>query len=349
MTKIAPADIVSFIVDSANDNLSSIAESQFGLIASNMGTTVVLMSSFAIVLLFANMALQIKPMDGADLFPVLIKIGLINAFAFDWVHFNYVSGQIVAGLDNIAGLIIGSITGETGSGAVFFAERFDELTAELTDYANQIGANMNWMAGAMMSVLMTVLVAVLSGAAALMLVLSKMVVTLLVGIAPVMMTLTLFRVTQDYFNRWLSALIAWSIYPIVIAGVFSVIFGLLNMLQVAVGGADEVTTIGTAIPFLAMILLSLVLIYFIPVIVRTLSGDINSGLAGSVVGGIGRRAYNQSIRPATSMRARPKPPIAPHVFNQPREYSLQPTVDGVGARITRIAERSERLRPTKTH
>ncbi|MEH6737038.1 MAG: type IV secretion system protein [Sulfitobacter sp.] len=51
------------------------------------------------------------------------------------------------------------------------------------------------------------------------LVLSKMVVTLLVGIAPVMITLTLFKITQDYFNRWLSALIAWSLYPIVIAGV----------------------------------------------------------------------------------------------------------------------------------
>ena len=336
--------IISFIVDSANDSLSSIAESQFGLIASSMGTTVVLMSSLAIVLIFANMALQIKPMDGADLFPVLIKIGLINAFAFDWVHFNYVSGQIVAGLDNIAGLIIGSITGETGSGAVFFAERFDELTAELTDYANKIGENMNWMAGAMMSVLMTVLVAVLSGAAALMLVLSKMVVTLLVGIAPVMITLTLFRVTQDYFNRWLSALIAWSLYPIVIAGVFSVIFGLLNMLQVAVGGADEVTTIGTAIPFLAMILLSLVLIYFIPVIVRTLSGDINSGLAGSLVGGIGRRAYHQSVRPVQDWKAQQTSSVRLQAQSQSREQSLPSKGEGAGARVTRIAERSERLR-----
>jgi type IV secretion system protein VirB6 len=320
------------------------AESQFGLIASSMGTTVILMSSLALLLLFANMALQIKPMDGADLFPVLIKIALINAFAFDWVHFNYVSGQIVAGLDNIAGLIIGSISGETGSGAVFFAERFDELTAELTDYANQIGANMNWMAGAMMSVLMTVLVAVLSGAAALMLVLSKMVVTLLIGIAPVMISLTLFKVTQDYFNRWLSALIAWSLYPIVIAGVFSVIFGLLNMLQVAVGGADEVTTIGTAIPFLAMILLSLVLIYFIPVIVRTLSGDINSGLAASVVGGIGRRAYHESVRPVQGWKAQQTSSVRPQAQNQSREQSLPSTGEGAGARVTRIAERSERLR-----
>jgi type IV secretion system protein VirB6 len=242
-------------------------------------------------------------------------------------------------LDNIAGLIIGSITGETGSGAVFFAERFDELTAELTDYANKIGENMNWMAGAMMSVLMTVLVAVLSGAAALMLVLSKMVVTLLVGIAPVMITLTLFKVTQDYFNRWLSALIAWSLYPIVIAGVFSVIFGLLNMLQVAVGGADEVTTIGTAIPFLAMILLSLVLIYFIPVIVRTLSGDINSGFAASIVGGIGQRAYQRVSTPAQKLRpTRMKVP-------DPLNEHFSPLADeGTGAKIKRITERSERLR-----
>ena len=93
---------MSFIVDSANDNLSKIAESQFFLIGSSIGKTIVLMSSLAIVLLFANMEMQIKPMDGADLVPVLIKIGFINAFAFGWVHFNYISSQIVAGLDNNA-------------------------------------------------------------------------------------------------------------------------------------------------------------------------------------------------------------------------------------------------------
>jgi type IV secretion system protein VirB6 len=206
---------------------------------------------------------------------------------------------------------------------------------------------MNWMAGAMMSVLMTVLVAVLSGAAALMLVLSKMVVTLLIEIAPLMITLTLFKVTQDYFNRWLSALIAWSIYPIVIAGVFSVIFGLLNMLQVAVGSADEVTTIGTAIPFLAMILLSLVLIYFIPAIVRTLSGDTNSGLAGSVVGGIGRRAYHQSDNMAQNGHHRRSVEPSTDIPIFPKEYALPQSKVGSGARITRIAERSERLRPVR--
>lgn len=185
-------------------------------------------------------------------------------------------------------------------------------------------------------------VGVLRGAAAFMLILSKMVLALLVGIAPVMITLTLFRVTQDYFNRWLSTLINWSLYPIVIAGVFSVIFGLLNMLQVAVGGADEVRTIDTAIPFLAMFLLSLVLIYFIPAIVRTLSGDINSGLAASVVGGIGGRAYHQTIQPL-----RQATPFRIQTSGQQTRHSLPSTGERAGARISHIADSSERLRSIK--
>jgi type IV secretion system protein VirB6 len=62
----------------------------------------------------------------------------------------------------------------------------------------------------MMSVLLTVLVVVLSGVVALMLVPSKMVTTLLIGLALVMIMLSLFKATQDYFNRGLSSLIAFS-------------------------------------------------------------------------------------------------------------------------------------------
>lgn len=341
--------IVTFIVDAADSSLNSIAESQFAAVESTMGTVILLMSTLALVLLFANMLLQMRPIDAADLFHIIIKIGLINAFAFNWVNFNYVSGSITAGLDNIAGVVIGSITGETGSGAVFFAERFDQLTEELSDYANQMGQQMNWMAGAMMSVLLTVLIAVLSGAAALMLVLSKMVVTLLIGLAPVMITLTLFKATQDYFNRWLSSLIAWSLYPIIIAGVFSVIFGLLNLLQAAIGDASEVVTIGVAMPFLAMIFLALVLIGFIPAIVRTLSGDINSGLAGSMTGGIGRRAYQQTL----GLASRPQPQQVQQAQLSPRDLRPNPSAPpprqdtGAGARALRAQARTDRLRGKK--
>jgi len=333
--------LVSFIVNAADESLATIAQSQFSAIASGLGTSIMLMSTLAVILLFVNMALQIRPMDGATLFPILIKIGLINAFAVNWVHFNFVSGLIISGIDNVAGAIIGSMSGETGAGATYFAARFDQLNNDLADYANQIGANMNWMAGAMMSVLLTVLLAILGGAAALILVLSKMVITLLIGIAPVMIALTLFRATQDYFNRWLSALIGWSLYPIVIAGVFSIIFGLLRLLQGAVGETGNVTNIGSAIPFLAMIFLSLVLISFIPGIARTLSGDLNSGLAGSAVGAIGRRAYS-----ARSFPSRGTPANRNEQAAQPRSLPPAPSQNN-GAKTLARKERSERLRHRK--
>jgi type IV secretion system protein VirB6 len=89
------------------------------------------------------MLLQTRPIGAADLFHIMIKIGLLNAFAFKWVNFNYVSGSIIAGLDNMVGVVIGSIAGETGSEAVFFAERFDQLIEGLSDYANQMDQQMN--------------------------------------------------------------------------------------------------------------------------------------------------------------------------------------------------------------
>ncbi len=158
--------IVTFLVDAADQGLDSVAESQFAAISSGIGTAIMLAATVAIVLLFINMAFQFRPMDGTELIPLLIKIGLINAFAFNWVNFNYVSSFITDGLDNIAGLLIGSITGDTGSGSAYFAERFDQLINELADYANEIGANLNWMAGAMMSVLLTALLSVVGGLAA---------------------------------------------------------------------------------------------------------------------------------------------------------------------------------------
>lgn len=341
--------MVQFIVDAADQGLNAIAESQFAAIASGMGSAILLMMTLAIILLFINMALQMRPMDGAEMFHLLVKIGLIQIFAFNWVQFNQVSGYVVDGIDNIAGLIVGSITGETASGPAFFAQRFDQLTNDLAAYANEIGAQLNWVAGAMMSVLLVFLLSVLGGIAALTMVLAKMVFTLLIGLAPIMIALSLFRVTEDYFKRWLSALVSWSLYPIVIAGVFSVIFGLIDMLQSRLGDATDISSIGYALPFLMIVFLALALVLFIPTIVRTISGDINAGLAGSVVGALGQGAirgaaqFSQSPRPQQAQQAQPKP------RDQRQNPAAPPPLSntGAGARAMRELARSERLRQIK--
>jgi len=338
--------IVSFIVDAADQGLETVAASQFAAVAGGLGTAIVIAATFAMIMLFINIALQIKPMVASEVYPLLFKIALINAFAFNWVNFNYVSGQIFDGLDNVAGMLIGSITGDSGSGAGYFADRFDQMIDDLADYANEIGSNLNWMTGAVLSVVLTVLLSVLGGAAALVLVLAKMVVTLLIGIAPAMIMMSLFRITHDYFQRWLAALVSWSFYPVVIAGVFSVIFGLMRVMQSALGGAGNTTNIGAAIPFLALISLSLALIWFIPSIVRTLSGDINAGIAGSFSGGMGRsmtRLPQSGNRPKSEVIHRNmERGNSPTSEATPRTSDLQST--GTGAKLLRMKERADRLR-----
>ena len=339
--------MVQFFVNAADQGLDTIAESQFAAIASGMGSAILLMMTLAIIILFINMSLQIRPMHGADMFYLLIKIVLIQLFAFNWVQFNQLSGGIIDGIDNVAGLIIGSITGQTGSGPAYFAERFDQLTNDLAAYANQIGAQLNWMAGAMMSVLLVVLLSLLGGVAALIMVLAKMVVTLLLGLAPIMIALSLFKVSEDYFKRWLAALISWSLYPIVIAGVFSVIFGLIDLLQAELGDANDIISIGMALPFLMIVFLSFALVLFIPAIVRSLSGDINAGLAGSVVGAATRKALlgapqgrqMQQVQPSKQAAQRDRPANTNSGAGRPST--------GTGASLARIMARNERLEKYK--
>ena len=129
-------------------------------------------------------------------------------------------------------------------------------------------------------------------------------IALLIGIAPVMIFLTLFEVTKDYFARWLSALISFAIYPIVIAGVFATITGVSAALIGELGDPEGATNIGALIPFFMMVLMAKGFIIATPFIVRSISGNImmpamSAGLGGAY--GFGRalggsqQAYNRYL------------------------------------------------------
>ncbi len=111
-------------------------------------------------------------------------------------------------------------------------------------------------------------------------------IALLIGIAPVMIFLTLFEVTKDYFARWLSALVSFALYPIVVAGVFATITGVSSALIGELGDPEGASNIGALIPFFMMVLMAKGFIIATPFIVRAISGNImmpalSGGLAGS--------------------------------------------------------------------
>lgn len=278
--------IVSYFVETSEGYLNSAAETQFGAVAATVGTMIQLAATVLVIFVFINMAYQYRSMDGRQAFWLAVKIILIGIFATNWTQFNSVSAAILNGIDSIAGSLVASVGGGVPGPSGTFAEEFDDLIEALGNYLNAAGSELNWMAGALMDMLGVVLLSLLGGLAAFILVASRLMIALLIGIAPVMIFLTLFEVTKDYFSRWLSALISFAIYPIVVAGVFATIVGVADALLTELGDPAGASNIGALIPFFMMILMAKGFIVATPFIVRAISGNIvmpalTSGMGGS--------------------------------------------------------------------
>ena len=264
----------------------------------------VLATTLVVILVCANMIYQYRAMDGRTAFWLATKIGLIGVFATDWVEFNSLASAVLSGIDSIAGSLVASVGGGTPGPSGTFAEEFDRLIAELGDYLNAAGSELNWMAGALLDVLGVLLLSILGGLAAFILVASRLMIALLIGMAPIMIFLTLFEVTKDYFARWLPALVSFSIYPVVVAGIFATITGVSSALIGELGDPETASNIGALIPFFMMVLMAKGFIIATPFIVRSISGNImmptlSVGLGGAYEFGraaIGsQQAYNRYL------------------------------------------------------
>lgn len=278
--------VVTYFVETSQGYLDTAAETQFGSVAATVGTLLVLGTTVVVIFVFLNMIYQYKAMDGRTAFWLAVKVGLIGIFATNWLQFNALSSAILAGIDSIAGALVASVGGGVPGPSGTFAEEFDRLIAELGEYLNAAGSELNWMAGAMLDIVGVLMLSILGGLAAFILVASRLMIALLIGIAPIMIFLTLFDVTKDYFTRWLSALISFAIYPIVVAGVFATITGVASALIGELGDPEGATNIGALIPFFMMVLMAKGFIVATPFIVRAISGNImmpalSGGLSGS--------------------------------------------------------------------
>ena len=296
--------VITYFVETSQGYLDTAAETQFGSVAATVGTLLVLGTTLVVILVLLNMIYQYKAMDGRTAFWFAVKIGLIGIFATNWVQFNAVSSAILAGIDSIAGALVASVGGGSPGPSGTFAEEFDDLIAALGDYLNAAGSELNWMAGAMLDIVGVLLLSILGGLAAFILVASRLMIALLIGIAPVMIFLTLFEVTKDYFARWLSALLSFAMYPIVVAGVFATITGVSSALINELGDPEGASNIGALIPFFMMVLMAKGFIIATPFIIRAISGNIMMpALSGGLGGGYSfaraamgsQQAYNRYL------------------------------------------------------
>lgn len=354
--------VVTYFVETSQGFLDTAAETQFGAVAATIGTILVLGATLVVVLVFINMIYQYRAMDERTAFWLAAKIGLIGVFATNWVEFNALSSAVLNGIDSVAGSLVASVGGGTPGPSGTFAEEFDRLIAELGEYLNAAGSELNWMAGSLLDVLGVLLLSILGGLAAFILVASRLMIALLIGIAPVMIFLTLFDVTKDYFARWLSALISFALYPIVVAGVFATITGVASALIGELGDPEDAANIGALIPFFMMVLMAKGFIIATPFIVRAISGNIMMpALSGGLGGAYGfgkafggsQQAYNRYLIGGASgaeyaaLRARQVLGIQPMPkrsgMNQNAPVNPQSNSPGTGAQMLAQLARLSRL------
>lgn len=340
--------IVTYFVETATGYLETAAQTQFGAVAATVGTIITAAATLVVILVFVNMALQVRSVDASSAFWLAVKIALVAFFATNWAQFNYLSASIISGIDSIAGSLVASVGGGTPGPSGTFAEEFDGLIDSLGEYLNAAGSNLNWMAGAMLSVTGVFLLSVLGGLAAFIMVASRLIITLLIGLAPIMIFLTLFEVTKDYFTRWLSATISFALYPVVVAGVFATIVGVARALIARLGDPQDAGSIGALIPFFMMILMAKGFLIAVPFIVRSISGNVvmpavTAGMGGTyaftraLMGGQQARnrlgVGNASAVEVAGIRAREAAARA--------SSSLRGT--GTGQKLQRMQERADRI------
>ncbi|MAM24802.1 MAG: hypothetical protein CML55_05385 [Rhodobacteraceae bacterium] len=359
--------VVSYIVDEAQGFLDDAAETQFGAVGATVGTITTLGATLVLILVCINMVFQYRAMDGRTAFWLAVKIVLIGIFAQNWTQFNALSAAILNGIDSIAGSLIAAVGGGAPGPSGTYAEEFDRMIARFGDYLNAAGEELNWMAGAILSNLGVFLLSLLGALAAFLMVASRLMIALLLGLAPIMIFLTLFEVTKDYFARWLSAVVSFAMYPIIIAGVFSTITGVSTALLGELGDPTAAPNIGALVPFFMMVLMAKGFIIATPFIVRAVSGNImmpaiSGGLGGAYT--FGRSAFGSQqaqnrylMGGATgseyaALRARAMTGIAPmperRYFgaapNQPIANTPQNPADtGAAARYQAQLERNKRL------
>jgi len=337
--------IVSWLVETADSALENVAIQQFGQVAGTVGTIAIAACTLAVMGVFVNMALQYRSMDGRTAFWLLVRISLIAYFCTNWTHFNAISSAIQDQLDAFAGVLVTSVGG-SGSGSEHFATAFDNLIAEFGNYLNAIVANMNWMAGAVISSIGVILLSIIGALCAVILIYSKIMIAFMIAIAPIMIALSIFEVTKDYFTRWLSTSVGYALYPLVIAGIFSTIIGISQQMIAELGDASTAESIGALVPFFIMLAISGFLMAATPFIVRGLSGAVtmHTATAAAAIGGaMAGAGFSRGIIGAPRNAARPT--NAERAGQTTRQVAALPLTASrsAGQMAMRMVERAKRL------
>lgn len=268
--------IVAPMVNSAETFLVNAARSTFLGLVEASGTLVGHMAVLAVALLGINMMVQLRPMAWGHCLSLMIKLALIGIFAWNWNQFWGVADGILRSIESTAGGILASsgngLSGPTISDG--FASEIDRMMVRFSIAATNIAQEMGgYFTTAIVSGICLSLIGIVTAVSTLLILFPKVVITILLGLAPIVIAMTLFEATKGFFERWLSACISWSLYPLFIASIFSIMISMGNEMIERIG-TSGFSSVGAFIPFIVLLILILLCMALLPMLVTTVSGNI---------------------------------------------------------------------------
>lgn len=270
--------VITDILDQVDGAIETVGQEGYVSLAGAVGDVISIGATVALMVLGVNAVMQVRPMSMATFFAFGMKVALIGIFAQSWSNFDVVY-QIVTDVPESIGAALLGLSGLSDTAGLYNA--LDAMLSRMTEYGDEIGENAGWVAGAVMTALFYFIAALFAAVAAGIIAYAKILLTLMVILAPLMIACSLFAVTNGIFQSWTRSLVGYAFMPIAAAGAVGVVLAIGTDMASAIG-PEDVVTISTILPFMAVLVLSIGIMAAVPMVASNLSGAF--GLASNAAG-----------------------------------------------------------------
>ncbi len=274
--------------------INNIGQTAYVDLASELGFAAQTVSVILIILVLINMGTQTRAMDASTSIWLIVKLTLVALFMQNWTQFNAVFLAFDQMFELLGQRMLAVSLGGT-DGPQSFPAALDQLSFKTSAFANVTAGKLNIL-GSFMNGFMVMLIGALGAFATLALIISKIVLAVLIGIAPLAIVASLTSATKSFFESWFSAVIMMFIYPLILSGIFATVLAMGNS-TISTLDANDAITMGSIIPVVMVVMLSIFMVILSPLILSLLSGSLQIGSIAGVVGG----ALSQPAKGALGM------------------------------------------------
>ncbi|MFY2823392.1 MULTISPECIES: type IV secretion system protein [Ruegeria] len=262
--------MIQDFVSSIEAALNNFSQQAYNSLAADLASALWAIAALIFVAMLINGVLQIREIGFGGYVGWIIRATIIIGMASSWSFFQ----PIYQGISSLPDTIAGELTGTTN-----VWEALDDIALQCFLMGQQAIENATWglsITGAILWVVGAVIVAFGTGMA----LIAKGGLAVLLGLAPVFIATLLSSATANIFAAWAKTTVGLIMVIVVLTGIVSLIQALFSSELTAVEDVNNMEASGR---FLAICIVSIVMLTQIPSLAGGMSGAIVSASSGLAV------------------------------------------------------------------